>query len=205
MPRLAKYVLFSLIFTIQGCQPYFKGLFQPSEPVADTGQEQAYDVLRRIQQGQVYDLIKRTQQYSVLNKKQSMLACQELTQEYEKNPDWQVAWVLVYALNSDYSCVKLGDAIKLVGAIQAQQSAGLQLQWLNKRQIKVLEDIKGQYNKNSSLRGQLKESKEQLAITQEQMEIAQDQLIELSSKIQALKAIESSINKKLDYEPSYKK
>ena len=205
MPRLAKYILFSLIFTIQGCQPYFKNLFQPSEPVADTGQEQAYDVLRRIQQGQVYDLIKRTQQYSILNKKQSMLACKELTQEYGKNPDWQVAWVLVYALNSDYSCVKLGDAIKLVDAIQTQQSAGLQLQWLNKMQIKVLEDIKRQYNKNSSLRGQLNESKEQLAITQEQMEIAQEQLIELSSKIQALKAIESSINKKLDYEPSYKK
>lgn len=205
MPRLAKYILFSLIFTIQGCQPYFKNLFQPSEPVADTGQEQAYDVLRRIQQGQVYDLIKRTQQYSVLNKKQSMLACKELTQEYDKNPDWQVAWVLVYALNSDYSCVKLGDAIKLVDTIQMQQGAGLQLQWLNKMQIKVLEDIKRQYNKNSSLRGQLKESKEQLAITQEQMEIAQEQLIELSSKIQALKAIESSINKKLDYEPSYKK
>jgi len=205
MPKLAKYVLFSFIFTLQGCQPYFKTLFQPPEPVAETDQKQTYDVLRGIQQGQVYDLLKRTQQYSVLNKKQSTRACQELTQEYDNNPDWQVAWMLVYALNSDFSCVKLGDAIKLIDTIQAQQSAGLQLQWLNKAKIKVLKDIKKQYNKNSRLRSQLKESERQLVITQEQMGIAQDQLIELSSKIQALKAIENSINKKLDYEPSYKK
>jgi len=205
MPRLAKYVLFSFIFTLQGCQPYFKNLFSPPESVAGTDQGQTYDVLRVIQQGQVYDLLKRTQQYSVLNEKQSTRACQELTQEYDKSPDWQVAWVLVYALNSDFSCVKVGDAIKLLDMIQTQQSSRLQLQWLNKAQIKVLEDIKEQYNKNSSLRSQLKKSEEQLVIAQEQMEIVQDQLVELSSKIQALKAIESSINKKLDYEPSYKK
>ncbi|MBE0470738.1 MAG: hypothetical protein IBX55_14680 [Methyloprofundus sp.] len=205
MPRLVKYVLFSVIFTLQGCQPYFKHLFQPLESVADTDQEQTYDVLTGIQQEQVYYLLKRTQQYSVLDKKQSTLACKELTLEYEKNPDWQIAWVLVYALNSDFSCVNLGDAIKLLKAIQAQQAGGMQLQWLTKAQIKVLEDIKEQYNKNSSLRSQLKASEGQLAMTQEQLGIAQDQLVELSSKIQALKAIESSINKKLDYEPSYKK
>lgn len=205
MSRLAKYILFSFVFTLQGCQPYFKNLFQPPESVVFTDQEQPYDAVRRIKQGQAYDLLKRTQQYFVLNKKQKALACEELRLEYDQNPDWQVAWVLVYALNSDFSCVQLGEAIAMLGAIQTQQSVGLQLQWLNTVQIKVLESMKEQYNQNRRLRNKLKKSEEQLAITQEQMTIAQDQLIELSSKIQALKAIESSINKKLDYEPSYKK
>ncbi len=205
MLQLVKYILFSFVFTLQGCQPYLKNFFQPSKSIESTAHEQPYDVVRRIQQGQVYDLLKRTQQYYVLNQKQRTLACKELRLEYDKNPDWQVAWLLVYALNSDFSCVQLGEAITMLGVIQTQQSAGLHLQWLNKEKIKILESMKEQYNQNRRLRNTLKKSEEQLAITQEQIEIAQDQLVELSSKIQALKAIESSINKKLDYEPSYKK
>ncbi|MCF7970700.1 MAG: hypothetical protein K9L22_05980 [Methylococcaceae bacterium] len=196
MQQLTKFVLLSLIFTVQGCQPYFKAWLYPEKPQAL--KSQALTSIGLTEQEQVYDLLKRTQQYSELNKNQSKFACQELTEEYDKDPSWQIAWVLVYALNTDFGCLKPNDAIKLIDKIQAEQSAGLQLQWLNKMQVNVLQAINVQRNKNRRLRNRLKEYQEQQAL-------AQEQLKELSSKIQALKAIENSINKKLDYEPNYKK
>jgi len=178
MRGVSKLFFLVLILNLQGCQSFLLG--NPSPPVV-------YKVPAGLpEQEQAFYLLKLTQQYSELNKNQEALACKELTKEYAINPTWQVAWVLVHGLNNDFKCLSLSKTQKLIIDIQAKQSFDLQLQWVNENKARDLKGIQVRNKKYSRLRRKFNESQEQLQ--------------ELESKIQALKAIESSINKKLNYE-----
>ncbi len=119
-----------------------------------------------------------------LDKAQQQIQCEQLKLKYQTKPEWQTAWLLVYPLNDDFHCLSLNETIDYLQTLVASTEIYPQLAWLNKNQLKILKQLLKYQKKSISLRRQLKE--------------AQKRLKEVNSKIQALKAIETSINKKLD-------
>ena len=176
MQRLFKLLFFSLILSHQGCQTLSQYSVFPET------QEKFMD------QEQVYGLLMQGMQYQKLNKRQQRAKCKKLRQDYQNQTNWQTAWLLVYSLNADFSCVNLDKALGLLNDIQHTPGVDSQLLWLNKNQIQLLNNLQ---KKNNSLQNQLNETEIQLQ--------------QVISKIQALKAIETSINKKLDDENTNEK
>jgi ATP-dependent Lon protease len=181
MHLLFKLLFILLTLTIQGCQ--FQNTRQ-SSPETPSEQEQ------------IYRLFRQGRQYAELNKDVQQTICKRLKKDYQTQADWQTAWLLVYSLNTKFNCVSQNETLALLKAINtALEPEGLLL-WLNKNQLQSLNEINNlqsninkQQNKNNRL-------KNQLAVTKKQLE-------EVNSKIQALKAIETSINKKLDNEQAH--
>ncbi len=162
-----------LVVSCTGCQ--LQKTSQPS-PVITTGELPDQD--------QMNDFFIQGMQYANLNKQQQQTECQQLKLEYQTKPDWRTAWFLTHSLNDEFSCLSLKETIDFLQSIDASNEMYAPLQWPNKRQIKLLVLLLEYQKKAKSLRWQLKGT--------------QKRLKEANSKIQALKAIEASINKKLD-------
>lgn len=124
------------------------------------------------QQEEVYTLLLQGKRYSQLNKHQKQTECLKLKNDYQTQSHWHTAWFLVYALNNDFNCVTLEETLSLLDTIQTAPDKSKLLLWLNKYQIDLLTDL----------------------------DKSQKELKKTNSKIQALKAIEANINKKLDNE-----
>ncbi len=137
-----------------------------------------------IEQAQIYNLFIRGMQYAELDQQQRKIACKQLKEDYQTQADWQTAWLLVYAINYNFTCVSLNRAVELLHVIEIDPSTSTQLQWLNNNQINVLNILQKSQTAKANLSNKLKKS---------QAELEQE-----NSKIEELKAIESDINKKLD-------
>lgn len=137
-----------------------------------------------IEQAQIYNLFIRGMQYSELDKQQRKIACKQLKEDYQTQADWQTAWLLVYGINYNFTCISLNRAVELLHIIETDPNTTTQLQWLNNYQINVLNILQKSETAKANLSNKLKKS---------QAELEQE-----NSKIEELKAIESDINKKLD-------
>ena len=138
------------------------------------------------QQEELYSLLMQGKRYQQFSKLQQQTECRKLKHDYQIQSNWRTAWLLVYALNNDFSCVSLDETLEMLNTIQTAQNSTESLLWLNKNQIELLANLDKLQKKSASLRKQLKK--------------AQKRLKKANSKIQALKAIETSINKKLGNE-----
>jgi len=181
MHLLFKLLFILLTLTIQSCQTF--NPFQSSENTIEMLNEQE----------QIYHLLRQGRSYAELNKPVQQTLCKRLKKDYQTQADWQIAWLLIYSLNADFNCINQKETLVLLKAINTTLEPDALLLWLNKNQLQSLNEInslqnniKKQKKKNNSL-------KNQLAVTEKELE-------EVNSKIQALKAIETSINKKLDNE-----
>lgn len=135
---------------------------------------------------ELYTLLMQGKRYQQFSKLQQQVECEKLKHDYQIQAHWHTAWLLVYALNNDFSCVSLDETLDLLNTIQAAQNSSNPLSWLNKNQIELLANLDKFQKKSKALRRKLKQ--------------AQKRLKKANSKIQALKAIEASINKKLGHE-----
>ena len=178
MQLLFKLLFILLALTIQGCQ--FLDTLQ-SSPVIPSEQEQIY---RLLQQGR---------SYAELNEPVQQIICERLKKDYQTQADWQTAWLLVYSLNTKFSCVNQNETQALLKAINTALEPDGLLLWLNKNQLESLNEINSLQSKIDKRQRKNSRLKNQLTVTKKQLE-------EVNSKIQALKAIETSINKKLDNE-----
>ncbi len=132
----------------------------------------------------IYDILIQGMHLAELDKAQQQIECEQLKLNYQIKPEWQTAWFLVYPLNEDFHCTSVTETIDYLQTLAASTEIYPQLAWMNNRQIKLVKQLLKYQKKSISLRRQLKE--------------AQKRLKEVNLKIQALKAIETSINKKLD-------
>lgn len=184
MTPLFKLTLLSVIFTIQGCQLLSKNeLFAPVQVVEDK---------ENISQNQIYQLFQQGHQYSKLSTEEQKTICSRLAIDYQEFTDWQTGWILVYALNNGFNCLDLNTSLKTLTEIQAQQDPKLPLNWLNNRQIKLFKNLVDA-NTLQLTNDKLRKSNQTLKKRLMKKEL---ELKELSSKIQALKVIETSINQK---------
>ncbi len=145
------------------------------------------------EQDQIQRLIRQSKRYDELSKKQRMATCKRLKLDYETEKKWQTAWLLAYTLNDNFNCIKQNKTMELLKAIQSDLGMSTQLQWLNNNQILLLEQVAKLKDKNKFLRNQLKN-------TTAKLNQAEEDLKKEHLKIEALKAIETNINKKLDNE-----
>jgi len=132
----------------------------------------------------INDFLSHGMRYAELDKAEQQLECNRLKIKYQTKPDWQSAWLLVFSLNDDFDCASIKETIDYLQTLVASKEIYPQLGWMNINQIKLLRQLLKYQKKSISLRRQLKE--------------AQKRLKEVNLKIKALKAIETSINKKLD-------
>ena len=181
MQLLYKLLFILLTLTIQSCQTLDS--FQPSQKKVETPGEQE----------QIYRLLRQGRSYAELNEPVRQSLCKRLKKDYQTQADWHIAWLLVYSLNTDFDCVNQKETLVLLKEINTALEPDTLLLWLNKNQLQSLNEIN---SLQSNIRKQLKKNnslKNQLAITKKELE-------DVNAKIQALKAIETSINKKLDNE-----
>lgn len=179
MQQLLRLLLFLIIATTQGCQLINK--YRTSAETIPITEEQE----------QIFSLLRQGKRYDELSDPHRQAVCKRLKLDYQQHADWQTAWLLVYSLNDEFNCISLNDTLILLVAIQAAHGSSSYLHWLNKNQMKLLMDLNTYHKNRNSLRVQLKNSKEQLKDSQELLK-------KENTKIEELKAIETSINKKLD-------
>jgi len=140
-------------------------------------------------QDQIQRLLKYGKQYDELSKEQRRSTCKQLKQDYEKQGNWQTAWLLVYSLNDNFNCVSLKKSLAMLNTIQTMENPNKQLQWLNKNQLKLLNNLNTLQKQNNKVHKRNR-------YIHTKLDQAKQQLEELNAKIQDLKAIETSINRK---------
>jgi len=133
----------------------------------------------KTEQVQLIDLFARSAKYHDFDNKKKQQLCEQFKQDYKQTSDWQAAWILIYGLNDNFKCMKLSESLTLLKTLQKSVEVNSQLYWLNEQQIKLLADLLSSKRRIYSLSTKLKKE---------------------NSKIEALKAIESDINDKLDGE-----
>jgi chromosome segregation ATPase len=181
MQVLLKLLFISLTLTIHGCQ--FQDTIQSSPKTRAPPSEQK----------QIYRLLRQGRRYAELSEPVQQTMCKRLKKDYQTQVDWQTAWLLVYSLNTNFNCVSQKETLALIKAINtALEPEGLLL-WLNKNQLRS-------HNEINSLQSKINKQLEKNNSLKDQLTVATKELEEVNAKIQALKAIETSINKKLDNE-----
>jgi len=133
----------------------------------------------KTEQVQLIDLFARSAKYHDFDNKKKQQLCEQFKQDYKQTSDWQAAWILIYGLNDNFKCMKLSESLTLLKTLQKSVEVNSQLYWLNEQQIKLLADLLSSKRRIYSLSTKLKKE---------------------NSKIEALKAIESDINNKLEGE-----
>jgi hypothetical protein len=181
MQLILKLVFILLTLTMQGCQ------------FLDTFESSPEKRLIPSEQEQIYRLLRQGRRYSELNEPVRQTLCIRLKKDYQTQADWQTAWLLVYSLNTDYSCLDKNETLTLLKAINTALEPDALLLWLNKNQLQSLVEI-------NSLQSKIKKQKKKNNSLKNKLALTKKELEEVNSKIQALKAIETSINKKLDNE-----
>lgn len=139
-----------------------------------------------IEKKQIYNMLTQGMYYHGLEKQEQKGKCDQLKQDYKLHSQWQRAWLLAYSLNPDFHCIKLDKTLNLLETIQDTPEISPELDWLNRHEYQLLKLLQQFKRKNNSLKNQLKDTKKELQ--------------EMQSKIQALKMIETNINKKLSHE-----
>ncbi len=146
-----------------------------------------------VEQQQIYQLFRLGELYSDLDQRQQQSLCKKLIEDYQQQADWQSAWLLVFSLNQNFSCLNLNKSLKMLTDIQTKQETDSPLSWLNKNQLLLL-------NKQKNLQSKKNRFYRKNLTLQKQLNETETQLQDVIYKIQALKAIETNINRKLDTE-----
>lgn len=186
MQLILRLFLVSIILSTQACQLFTQKKLTPQAHIEPSNQEQAFNILA---QGM---------QYYKLDEQQQLAKCKEVKLDYKIKPSWQTAWLLTYSLNDEFRCLNLDKTLELLNSIQIMPGVNPQLLWLNKNQIQLFIKL----NKLHQLPTKLYRSRKQNNNLQNQLNETEIQRQKALSKIQALKAIETSINKKLNDEQS---
>ena len=169
-----KFILIFLILTSQSCQT------QPQL------QNKSIATTEFLPTEKFYNLMQQARVYQGYGKLQQQRECDRLKQIYKTTGTWQIQWLLVYALNNEFSCYNVEQTIEILAALELAMAPDIPLHGLNKNQIKLHTELHKLEKKTKSLRWKLKSS--------------QKKLKKANAKLEALKAIETSINKKLDEE-----
>ncbi len=186
MRHLFKYLFLVLTLTSQGCSTL-------SQYMSDaTTRELSND------SDQISQLFNQGLQYQQLTKRQKQQRCKLLQQQYKTNADWHVAWLLAYSLNDNDNCISQKRTLELLIHIQNAADVNPQVLWLNKNQIQLFNKL----HKLQQLQGKVDKFQKKNNKLQNKLNKAETQLQQVISKIQALKTIETNINKKLDDEHS---
>ncbi len=183
MRRPHKFSLLILLLTIQSCQtklPRESQQKSSQQLLIEPEKKPAADLIKQ----QLYNFLKQGMQQHKLDKNQKQLKCESLKQNYHQKADWQTAWLLVFSSDAEFSCINLHEKRGILNSFANSKEVIQPLHWLTVNQNYLLSSISQLKKKNKALKRQLNNAKKLV--------------IESNQKIEALKAIEDGINKKLN-------
>lgn len=182
MLNLFKTFLMLSLLIGQGCQ------LLPLSPPKDGSAKS------RLEQAQLFRLFRQGERYSKLSAKEKKTVCKRLTLDFQKQDDWQTAWLLVYSLNDNFNCLGLEKTRNLLAAIQSTHNLNSTLRWLNNNQINVLNNLNTLQSKSNSFRAKNRLIKKNNNKLKKQLRKTKIELKDINHKIQALKEMETTVN-----------
>lgn len=182
MLKLFKISLILSLLTAQSCQ------LLPLPPPKKESTKNRQD------QTQLFHLFRQGERYSKLSTKEKKTICRRLTLDFQKQKDWQTAWLLVYSLNNNFNCLGLEKTRNLLVAIQSTHNLNSTLYWLNSNQINIFDNLNTLQSKNDSFQAKNKLIKKSNKKLKKQLNKTKTKLKDINHKIQALKEIETTIN-----------
>ncbi len=184
MTSLFKLNILLIVVALQGCQ-----LLADSKTPFSFSDESNHSVKVDTNQDPTLQLLALGNKYSTQSKHQKRVLCKQLKLEYKTQKTWKTAWLLTYSLNNNFNCISLSKSLHLLKTIQESLKPEEPLYWLNNKQIQFLKTI-------SYLQVKNKKFKRKNSGLKDQLNGVEVQLQEITSKIQALKVIETTINQK---------
>ncbi|MDG4811574.1 hypothetical protein P8629_01015 [Hydrogenovibrio sp. 3SP14C1] len=129
--------------------------------------------------------------YAGLTGEHRQIVCHKLHKLYQQDKGpWQAGWLLAYSFSGEKSCITHEQRRSIVQSLQDQSVLNHQLSWLNVSYIQTLDTIDTLKARNGALSDKLTE-KDTL-----HQQLQQENAL-LKSQIQALKAIEKNLNKRI--------
>jgi len=141
-------------------------------------------------------LLKQGAYYQQLSDQKRQKACGQLWQLYQSKGYWQAGWLLAFSFNETPSCMDHQQRVDILNKLNNTNGINDYVAWLAQSQSQTLGTI-------DALKQQAKSSKElkTLGALKKQNQQLNAENSELKSQIQALKAIEKSINLRIGNEP----
>ena len=184
MNKFCNIFIIFMIFVSTGCDRMVKPRTKPVKIIVQRENQDAKII---------YDLLLTGEEYNKLNKNKKIKKCNQLKQAYQVQAYWQTAWLLVNAINDDFSCLNSVQTLNLLNTIKNTQTESTELLWLNNNQINLV-------SKLVESKQEIIESNLEINYLRRELEQSEQLLRQYFSKIQELKTIETNINKKLEDE-----
>ena len=143
----------------------------------------------------VDDLITQQKILEGLNGTQKKQACDYLSRQYRQHNLWQAGWLMAFDNAKQGNCLTQQDKLKVLKQLQTSAGLNENMKWLNQRQLDYYQQLNRQNNNNRSLNRKLKKSQQQHNQLKKRYDL-------LEQQIQELKAIETTINQRINSERS---
>lgn len=139
----------------------------------------------------VAHLLTQGSYYASLTGEHRQTVCHKLRKLYQQDQGpWQAGWLLAYSFTDKKSCISHEQRRSILQSLQAQSVLNHQLNWLNASYIQTLSTIDRLKARNALL-------SEKMAEKDNLQRYLQQENALLKSQIQALKAIEKTLNKRI--------
>lgn len=139
----------------------------------------------------VAHLLTQANYYANLTGKHRQTVCHKLSKLYQQDQgSWQAGWLLAYSFSGEKSCISHEQRRSILQSLHDQPVLNPQLKWLNTAYIQTLDIIDALKARNASLSDKIVQKNSQ------EQHLQQENAL-LKSQIQALKAIEKTLNKRI--------
>ncbi len=139
------------------------------------------------------DLLNQGDYYHHLTGKPYQNVCRQLLRLYTDKNSWHAGWLLTYSFSDKQSCITHKKRLTILKSLQKSGSLNKDIAWLNKAQIKTLQNI-------DRLKEKVDNYKTKTDKLQKDKESLKQKNLHLTAQIQALKLIENSINKRMSHD-----
>ena len=114
--------------------------------------------------------------------------CAKFKKLYQQG-DWRAGWVLALHIPESESkqCLNITEAVQILTTLESEKKIDPDLIWLNQYHLRLLNKLQQQTKKVSQLKSAMRSNKQQIVDLQDENQ-------DLVEKLEALKAIETSIN-----------
>lgn len=133
---------------------------------------------------QAAQLLKQGAYYHQLTGERRQTVCRQLSQLYQDQNYWQAGWLLAYSFSDKPSCITHKQRQAILSQLQQSGQLSEYLTWLNDNYRQTL--------------GYIDRFKQSKAQHKQERDALQQENARLKAQIQALKAIEKTINQRID-------
>lgn len=181
------YCYCALAFSLLGCQhlPSFSIDKEPQSPP-----------LSMPEVNELEQAVRYGANFAYQHSKAADDTCVKYKKLYEQG-DWRAGWVLALHVNESnaQSCLNNKEAILILTALESEKKINPELIWVNQYHLRLLQKLQKKTKAMNRLQRSVRHRKKQVADLEVQNKEQSEELEALKAKLEALKAIETSIMK----------